>query len=198
MFEIYSGMGHQGTNTLFSVAGIENKEAKIVGTSSCGFSSCIFQISGKVVSMIRKIIVAVFCFAASLSLVSAEEFGTEEEARAMLDRAINLVKIDKTRAMDAFTDLEGGFKVKDLYVFCANRDGIIIAHPTLLGMSMIGVEDEDGNNLWELVSSPKRGEIKQITYKLARPTTDSTETFLKNTFVTKVMGAYCGVGYYDS
>ena len=62
--------------------------------------------------------------------VWAAEFGTAEEAKAMLERAVAAVKEDKAKALDMFNKGEGGFKDRDLYVFCANAsDGIITAHP---------------------------------------------------------------------
>ena len=38
----------------------------------------------------------------------AEEFGTKEEAIALLDRAIALVNVDKDRALDLFASGNGG------------------------------------------------------------------------------------------
>ena len=38
----------------------------------------------------------------------ADEFGTKEEAAALLERAIALVRVDKNRALDLFTTGEGG------------------------------------------------------------------------------------------
>jgi hypothetical protein len=68
-----------------------------------------------------------------VAVVSAQaaEYGTAEEAKAMLDRAVAAVKEDKAKALDLFNKGEGGFKDRDLYVLCANAsDGIITAHPT--------------------------------------------------------------------
>jgi len=66
----------------------------------------------------------------SASSVAAADFGTAEEAKAMLERAVAAVKEDKAKALDMFQKGEGGFKDRDLYVFCANAsDGIITAHP---------------------------------------------------------------------
>ena len=60
----------------------------------------------------------------------AADFGTAEEAKAMLERAIAAVKEDKAKALDMFNKGEGGFKDRDLYVWCANAsDGIFTAHP---------------------------------------------------------------------
>jgi hypothetical protein len=55
----------------------------------------------------------------------AAQFGTAEEAKAMLNKAVAAVKEDKTKALDMFNKGDGGFKDRDLYVFCANAsDGV--------------------------------------------------------------------------
>ena len=148
--------------------------------------------------MFKKVILAAFTLLFSMTALIGQtsEFGTEAEAKALLERAVNLVKNDKIRALDAFTDLEGGFGYKDLYVFCFNSKGIILAHPTNLGMDASELTDEDGVNIWSLVSSVEREDIKKITYKLVRPTTGSEETYTKTSFVTKERNMYCGVGFY--
>ena len=57
-------------------------------------------------------------------------YGTSEEAKAMLEKAVAAMKQDKAKALDMFSKGEGGFKDRDLYVFCANAsDGIMTAHP---------------------------------------------------------------------
>jgi hypothetical protein len=62
--------------------------------------------------------------------VGGADFGTPEEAKAMLERAVAAVKEDKAKALDMFDTGEGGFKDRDLYVYCANAsDGILTAHP---------------------------------------------------------------------
>jgi hypothetical protein len=66
------------------------------------------------------------------------DFGTAEEAKAMLERAVAAVKEDKAKALDMFNKGEGGFKDRDLYVYCANAsDGIFTAHPTLKGKQLL-------------------------------------------------------------
>ena len=58
----------------------------------------------------------------------AADFGTAEEAKAMLERAVAAVKEDKAKALNMFNKGEGGFKDRDLYVWCANAsDGILTA-----------------------------------------------------------------------
>ena len=58
------------------------------------------------------------------------QFGSEQEARTMLEKAVAAVKADKTKALELFNKGEGGFKDRDLYVWCANAsDGIVTAQP---------------------------------------------------------------------
>jgi len=55
-------------------------------------------------------------------------YGTADEAKAMLVKAVAAVKADKTKALDMFDKGEGGFRDRDLYVFCANiSDGKTVA-----------------------------------------------------------------------
>src|SRR5919106_170178 len=58
----------------------------------------------------------------------ANDTGTEQQARAMLDRAIAALKEDETAALAAFTAGEPGFKDRDLYVFCVGPDGVVTAN----------------------------------------------------------------------
>jgi hypothetical protein len=64
----------------------------------------------------------------TVTSVPSAQFGTEEEAKAMLEKAVAAVKKDKANALDMFSKGEGGFKDRDLYVFCANAsDGTLTA-----------------------------------------------------------------------
>src|SRR6185436_4340552 len=77
--------------------------------------------------------------------VWAPEFGTAEEAKAMLERAVAAVKEDKAKALDMFNNGEGGFKDRDLYVWCANAsDGIVTAHPVLKGKQLRDIKGKHG------------------------------------------------------
>ena len=68
----------------------------------------------------------------TVASVAAAQYGTAEEAKAMLDRAVAAVKQDKAKALDMFNKADGGFRDRDLYVFCANAsDGIVTAHPNV-------------------------------------------------------------------
>jgi hypothetical protein len=60
----------------------------------------------------------------------------------MLERAVAAVKEDKAKALDMFNKGEGGFKDRDVYVFCANVSvGILTAHPYLKGEHLQDIKE---------------------------------------------------------
>jgi len=124
------------------------------------------------------------------------EYGTADEAKAMLERAIAAVKEDKAKALDTFTKGEGGFKDRDLYVFCANAsDGILTAHPYLRGEHLEEIKGKKGYPLGkEIMQNATEGTIKELTYWWPRPGSD--KPMEKITFYTRVGDQDCGVGYY--
>jgi len=125
----------------------------------------------------------------------ADNFGTAEEAKAMLERAVDAIKTNKAAALKKFTKGEGGFKDRDLYPFCGGPDGNFTAHPTLVGKSLKGLKDTAGQALGEnIYSTAKEGSIAGVSYMWPRP--GSTVPARKFTFVTKVGDQVCAVGYY--
>jgi signal transduction histidine kinase len=126
----------------------------------------------------------------------AAEYGTAEEAKAMLDKAVAAMKEDKTKALDMFNKGEGGFKDRDLYVFCANAaDGILTAHPALKGEQLKDIKGKKGFPLGqEMMKKATEGTISEVTYWWPRPGSD--KPLEKHSFYTKVGDQICGVGYY--
>jgi hypothetical protein len=144
----------------------------------------------------------VIAYCAGLMLLTADsglaaQFGTAEEAEAMLERAVAAVKEDKAKALDMFNNGEGGFKDRDLYVFCANAsDGIITAHPYgNKGKQLRDIEGKHGAPLGEtIMQNATEGTIKETTYWWPRPGTD--KPLEKTSLYTKAGDQICGVGYY--
>jgi signal transduction histidine kinase len=127
--------------------------------------------------------------------VFAGSFGTAEEAKAMLERAVTAIKADKADALAKFTKGEGGFKDRDLYPFCGGPDGNFTAHPTLVGKSLKDLKDKAGKPLGqEIYAAAKEGTISEVSYMWPRPGT--TDPVQKLSFVTKVADQVCAVGYY--
>ena len=88
---------------------------------------------------------ALILLLSSAASVRAAEFGSEQEAKAMLEKAVAALKDDKAKALAMFNKGEGGFKDRDLYVFCANAsDGVMTAHPYLKGEHLQDIVGQEG------------------------------------------------------
>ena len=130
------------------------------------------------------------------ALARSADYGTAEEARATLDKAVAAVKADKAKALDMFNKGEGGFKDRDLYVFCANAsDGVMTAHPTHKGEQLADIKGKKGFPLGqEMMKNATEGKVSEVTYWWPRPGSD--KPLEKTSFYTKVGDQICGVGYY--
>jgi hypothetical protein len=126
----------------------------------------------------------------------AAQFGTEAEARALLDRAVAAVKNDKAKALDMFNKGEDSFRDLDLYVFCANSsDGTLTAHPYRKGEHLQDIKGKKSFPLGqEIMRTATEGRISEVTYWWPRPGSDVP--IEKRTFFTKAGDQNCGVGYY--
>jgi signal transduction histidine kinase len=148
--------------------------------------------------MLRNLVFIVVCAVLLLftgGSVPAAQYGSEAEAKTMLEKAVVALKEDKAKALDMFNKGEGGFKDRDLYVFCANAsDGILTAHPNLKGENLQDIKGKKGFPLGqEIMRTATEGEIKEVTYWWPRPGSDKP---LEKHFYTKVGDQNCGVGYY--
>ena len=128
----------------------------------------------------------------------AGDFGTAEEAKALLGKAVTAVKADEKKAFDMFNKGDGGFKDRDLYVFCANAsDDTINAGPaSVIGKKLTDLKDKTGKAFGaEMKKVATEGSLAEVSYMWPRPGADSTPV-QKVSFVTKVADQICGVGYY--
>jgi hypothetical protein len=159
-------------------------------------------------AMVHKFVIAVA--AAAVIALSPRAFaqqthGTADEAKAMLMKAIAAVKADKAKALDMFNNGEGGFRDRDLYVFCANAgDGTLVAigNPNLkqaLGMDVRAGQNSTGTafgaEIYAAMQKPE-GQITAVSYVGPTPGVDDT-LVAKVALVTRAdddLG--CGVGYY--
>ena len=138
---------------------------------------------------------------AALSLATAamaQEAGTAEEAQAMLERAVEAMKTDQAGTLEAITAGDPQFKEKDLYVFCGDESGNFTAHganSSLVGQSMRELKDKADQPLGERIyEAGVEDTMNTVEYMWPKPgETDPSE---KVSYVTKVEGQVCGVGYY--
>src|SRR3954467_1641534 len=134
-------------------------------------------------------LVATLVLSSSSSFAAEEaKFGSEQEAKAMLEKAVAALKDDKEKALEMFNKGEGGFKDRDLYVFCADATtGTLTAHPHLKGENLQDIVGKKGFPLGkEIMRTATKGKIDQVPYGWPRP--DSEKPMEKHTFYTKVAG----------
>ena len=126
--------------------------------------------------MMRRMFTAVAAMAlAATAVIAQAQYGTAAEAKAMLEKAVAAVKADKAKALADFQAGAGGFKDRDLYVFCAGPDGIITAHPSIKGQQLKTLVDKNGKKLGEeIVANAAEGKIAEVSYMWPRPGADTT------------------------
>jgi signal transduction histidine kinase len=145
-------------------------------------------------------VVSLFMFVLCATPVAAEEHATSEEAKAMLERAVAALQEDETAALAAFNAGTGGFKEKDLYVFCGNAgDGMSSAHgsePWRAGKASLREQvDVNGKKYGEeFYAMAKEGEFNIVEYAWPRP--GEHDPIPKASYITRVGDQICGVGYY--
>jgi signal transduction histidine kinase len=138
------------------------------------------------------------------SIVFAQEsrFGTADEAKAMLLKAVAAVKADKEVALAMFNKGEGGFRDRDLYPFCFRlADGKYVANPALAvtaGTNTHTLKDPTGKVFGEELyagAEKPEGQVTEVNYMFPKPGT-TAPAVSKVSFVTRVGDLGCGVGYY--
>ena len=131
--------------------------------------------------------------------------GTADEAKAMLVKAIAAVRADKDKALDMFNAGEGGFRDRDLYVFCVNAsDGTIVAtgNPNLreaLGADIRSAQNSTGQafgaEIYAAMQKPE-GQITEVSYMFPKPGADETPVARITLAARADNDLGCGVGYY--
>ena len=129
----------------------------------------------------------------------AQQSGTADEAKALLARAAAAVQADKAGALVKFNDPRGGFKDRDLYVFCFDRNAgtVLAGQPTTRGKDVRTYVDSTGKLFGqEMFANVKDGDIIIVDYTFPKP--NSTVPVAKQSFVEGFGAIACGVGYYNS
>jgi len=154
--------------------------------------------------MSKNIVGGALVVAALLSTATfagAQQSGTAQEAKGMLERAAAALKSDETAALKEMNDKTNKkYHDRDLYVFCMTMaDGKITttANPALIGTDVRALkagDDPFGQRLYDTVKGAAPGTIATVDYKFPKPGT--TEYVPKESFVTRVGDQGCGVGYY--
>ena len=123
-----------------------------------------------------------------------------EQARAMLDKAVALLKKSGGKsAFKAFNDPQGGFVIDDEYVFAIDlKDGKYRASgaaPSLVGVDVRELNDAAGKPLFkDMIALAKQKGSGSVEYVWRNPATNAVET--KHSLIQRVGDVLLGVGYY--
>jgi cytochrome c len=124
-------------------------------------------------------ITAAIMLVASATLATAGEFGTKDEAMAMVKGAVTLIKEQGPTVYSEISNRTGKFVDRDIYVVVYGLDGKVLAHGgnvKLVGKDMIDAQDVDGKYFVK-----ERAELARAhaefwqDYKFVNPTTKKVE-----------------------
>jgi hypothetical protein len=148
--------------------------------------------------MLRKFLIGTAAFMMISPAALAQSVGTAGEAKAMLDKAVTELKANEAAALAKFNKADGGFRDRDLYVYCFEKStGKFTAHvnPALMGTDVRALKEKDGSPLGQKVfDAAKEGTVTTISYNFPKP--GGTDPVAKEAYVTAVGNQGCGVGYY--
>ncbi len=145
-------------------------------------------------------IVAVLALCLVASFAYAQERGTKAEAKALLQKAVALIKAEgPDKAYPQLQDPKGKFVVKDLYVYVATLDQALVkVHPfmpAMIGKSWLSLKDADGKEfVKELIEGGKNKGNGIVDYKWTNPTTKKVDN--KSAFYERVGDSVAVCGFY--
>jgi len=149
--------------------------------------------------MLRFAVFGALLFFVSAQPVAAAEFGTKEEAVAMVKRVKAKFKKDGPDAtFAAVTNQDPEFHDRDLYPFIYHLNGVNVAHgarPALVGKDLLNLKDPDGVRLIYIMAQvSKDSGSGWINYKWPNPITNAIED--KSSYFERMGDYFVGVGVY--
>jgi cytochrome c len=143
---------------------------------------------------------AAIAFLAQISFASAGEYGTRDEAVAMVKRVEDMfANAGADSTFKAVSDKSvATFHDRDLYPFIYDLSGRCVAHgarPVLIGKNLLDLKDQDGKYLIrEMVDIARGPGSGWVDYKWPNPLSNKIED--KTSYVEKMGDYFVGVGVY--
>ena len=140
---------------------------------------------------------AAIAFLVHASVASAGEFGTKDEAVAMVKRVEDMfAKAGADSTFKAVSDKStASFHDRDLYPFIYDLSGRCVARPALIGKNLLGLKDQDGKYLIrEMIRIASGSGSGWVNYKWPNPLNNKIED--KVSYVEKMGDYFVGVGVY--
>jgi signal transduction histidine kinase len=139
-------------------------------------------------------------FVAQISFASAGEYGSRDEAVAMVKRVEDMfASAGADSTFKAVSDKSvASFHDRDLYPFIYDLSGRCVAHgarPALIGKNLLDLKDQDGKYLIrEMIFIARGPGSGWIDYKWPNPINNKIED--KASYVEKMGDYFVGVGVY--
>src|SRR5690348_6692304 len=143
---------------------------------------------------------AAIVLVAQTSFASAGEYGTKDEAVAMVKRVEDMfASAGAESTFKAVSDKSvASFHDRDLYPFIYDLSGRCVAHgarPALIGKNLLELKDQDGKYLIrEMVGIARGPGSGWVNYKWPNPINNKIED--KTSYVEKMGDYFVGVGVY--
>jgi hypothetical protein len=128
---------------------------------------------------------------------ASAEYGSAEQAIAMLRRGVAAVSVDKFGAIAKFNNNNPEFRDRDLFVFCFNaQDGKYTAHEAMIGRDVRTFRDSKGRTFGqEMYRAVTDGKI--VTVDFMAPLPGSTNLASRRAYVTRIGDQVCGVSAFQ-
>ena len=152
----------------------------------------------------KNLVKAVSIFMLSMGIFSvayAQEKGTREEAKVMVEAAIeHAKKVGPEQAFKDFSDKSNAnWQKKDLYIFAYTMDGVNVAHGAnekLIGKNLLEMKDPNGKFLVKELRDASNKNGDWVDYNWPHPETKKVES--KTSYSKKLANydGFVGVGVY--
>ena len=150
--------------------------------------------------LLAGLVFSLFALALSGTAFAADK-GSADEAAAMVKKAVAYLKANgKEKAFAEFSNPNGQFKDRDLYIFVMDMSGKSLAHGAnakLIGKNLMELKDADGKSFvksfFDVANSKGKG---WVDYKWPNPVNAAVEQ--KSTYIEKVDDIVVGCGIYKS
>lgn len=131
--------------------------------------------------------------------VLAADMATPDEAKALSQKAQAAVDtMGKDKAFVVFAAPDGGFRQKDMYVFCMDMNGVMLSHatkPELVGKNLLDFKKYGDELFKDMIAKVKASGEGWVDYKWPYPGTEEIKA--KTSYVmSNKEGFFCGVGAY--
>lgn len=132
-------------------------------------------------------------------LAQASEYGSREEAKAMVKRAVAHIKAKGPEAAYAEFLSDPVWKDRDLYVSVWDMKGNCLVHggnPKIVGRNMWGLKDQNGVEIIKMQTelALSKGEGWSDDFVFLNPVTKKLQP--KQTFVQRVSDTWVAIGFY--